>query len=57
MLIEKILKIYNNFQGSTECELLRVNLEDLLIFVILSDELATGYTGLLTLSTLLLLEQ
>ena len=32
-----------------------VNLSDLLIFVI-SDELTTGYVGLLTLSTLLLLE-
>ena len=33
-----------------------MNLRDLLIFVTLSDELATGYAGLLTLSTLLLLE-
>ena len=33
-----------------------VNLSDLLIFVTLSDELITGYAGLLTLSTLLLLE-
>ena len=34
-----------------------MNLEDLLIFITLSDELTTGYTGLITLSTLLLLEQ
>ena len=33
-----------------------VSLGDLLIFVTLSDELTTGYAGLLTLSTLLLLE-
>ena len=33
-----------------------VSLSDLLIFVTLSDELTTGYAGLLTLSTLLLLE-
>ena len=34
-----------------------MNLRDLLIFVTLSDELTTGYSGLLTLSTLLLLER
>ena len=39
-----------------ECELVEVNLGDLLIFVTLSDELTTGYAGLLTLSKLLLLE-
>ena len=33
-----------------------VNLRDLLIFVTLSDELITGYSGFLTLSALLLLE-
>ena len=33
-----------------------VNLRDLLIFVTLSDELITGYSTFLTLSTLLLLE-
>ena len=33
-----------------------VRLRDLLIFVTLSDELTTRYSGLLTLSTLLLLE-
>ena len=42
---------------STECELRGVNLGDLLIFVTLSDELTTEYTGLLTLTTLLLLEK
>ena len=34
-----------------------MNLRDLLIFVTLSDELTTGYSGFLTLSTLLLLER
>ena len=34
-----------------------MNLGDLLIFATLSDELATEYTGLLTLTTLLLLER
>ena len=34
-----------------------MNLGHLLIFVTLSYELRTGYTGLLTLSTLLLLER
>ena len=34
-----------------------MNLGDFLIFVTLSDELTTEYTGLLTLTTLLLLEQ
>ena len=33
-----------------------VNLSDLQTFVTVSDELTTGYAGLLTLSTLLLLE-
>ena len=33
-----------------------MNLSDLLIFVTLSDKLTTGYAGLLTLSTLLLLK-
>ena len=33
-----------------------VNLSDLLIFVTLSEELTIGYTGLLTLSALLILE-
>ena len=42
--------------GSIECELLGVNLRDSLIFIILSDELTTGYTVLLILLTLLLLE-
>ena len=39
-----------------ECELVEVNLGDLLIFVTLPDELTTGYAGLLTLSKFLLLE-
>ena len=39
-----------------ECELVEVNLGDLLIFVTLSDELTIGYAGLLTLSKFLLLE-
>ena len=34
-----------------------MNLRDLLIFAKLSAELTTGYSGLLTLSTLLLLER
>ena len=42
---------------STESHLLRVNLGELLILVTLSDELTTGYTGLLTLAALLQLEQ
>ena len=33
-----------------------VNLRDLLIFITLSDELTTGYAGLLILPTLLLFE-
>ena len=33
-----------------------VNLRDLLIFITLSDELTTGYVGLLILPTLLLFE-
>ena len=41
---------------SIECELVGVNLRDSLIFIILSDELKMGYTGLLILSTLLLIE-
>ena len=41
---------------SKEFELVGVNLKDLLIFVALSHELTTGHAGLLTLSTLLLLE-
>ena len=41
---------------SIECELLEANLKDLLILVTLSDELTTGHAGLLTLSTLPLLE-
>ena len=41
---------------SIECELVGVNLRDSLIFIILSDELRMGYTGLLILWTLLLLE-
>ena len=36
---------------------MRVNLGELLILVTLSDELTTGYTGLLTLAALLQLEQ
>ena len=35
---------------------MRVNLRDLVIFVTLSDELTTGYSDLLTLSILILLE-
>ena len=34
---------------SIECELVGVNLRDSLIFIILSDELKMGYTGLLIL--------
>ena len=41
----------------TKFGLLGVNLGHLLIFVTLSYKLTTGYTGLLTLSTLLLLER
>ena len=41
---------------SIECELAGVNLRDSLIFIILSDELKMGYTGLLILSTLLLIK-
>ena len=41
---------------SIECELVGVNLRDSLIFIILSDELKMGYTGLLILSTLLLIK-
>ena len=41
---------------SIECELVGVNLRDLLILVTLSVELTTGYAGLLTLSTLLILK-
>ena len=41
---------------SIECELVGVNLRDSLIFIILSDELKMDYTGLLILSTLLLIE-
>ena len=33
-----------------ECELVGVNLRDLLMFVTLSHELTTGYASLLTLS-------
>ena len=39
-----------------ECESVGVNLRDLVIFVTLSDELTTGYSDLLTLSILILLE-
>ena len=41
---------------SIECELVGINLRDSLTFIILSDELKMGYTGLLILSTLLLIE-
>ena len=44
------------YWNKKKCELVEVNLKDLLIFLTLSHELTIGYAALLNLSTLLLLE-
>ena len=44
------------YWNQKKCELVEVNLKDLLIFLTLSHELTIGYAALLNLSTLLLLE-